>query len=74
MVLFAIAFFLLLCTCVVVRFFDPKAGLWSMGISALLMTIGFGVGGLIIYGVTIGLSMLIGTIYEKKKGYNYYEH
>lgn len=74
MVLFAIAFFLLLCTCVVVRFFGPKAGLWSMGISALLMTIGFGVGGLIIYGVTVGLSMFIGTIYEKKKGYNYYEH
>lgn len=74
MVLFAIAFALLLCTCVVVRFFGPRAGLWSMGISALLMTIGFGVGGLIIYGVTIGLSMFIGTIYEKKKGYNYYEH
>lgn len=27
MVLFAIAFFLLLCTCVVVRFLGPKAGL-----------------------------------------------
>lgn len=74
MVLFAIAFFLLLCTCVVVRFFGPKAGLWSMGISALLMTIGFGPAGFVIYGVTIGLSMLIGTFYEKKKGYNHYEH